>query len=144
MAQKTIPQLQEGTEVDSNSLLVFDSGVQTYKITALNLAQGLRHLSTPPVIGEQSGNYSPTVVQEGGVIPLNSEGGSFNVQLPDPATMTGKQFTLKDVAGFLSMFPVTLVRNGAELIEGLAEDYELRADFGAWCLYCDGVDWIFI
>lgn len=42
MAQKTIPQLTEATTIDTNTLLPIDSGIQTYKITAPNLALGLQ------------------------------------------------------------------------------------------------------
>ncbi len=36
MATKTIPQLQEETAIDGESLFVFDSGTQTFKIKAKN------------------------------------------------------------------------------------------------------------
>lgn len=42
MADKTIPQLDESTAIDENSLFVFDSGVQTFKIPAPDVAAGLR------------------------------------------------------------------------------------------------------
>lgn len=141
MAQKTIPELQEGSAVDTNSLLVFDTGVQTYKITAPNLAQGLRPLATPPVIAEKTALYSPVVAQEGGVIPINSQAGSFNIQLPAPNTMTGKRFTIKDQGGALSLYPVTVLRAAAELFEGIAADFELAANFGTWVIFSDGTNW---
>lgn len=142
MGTKTIPQLQIGTVIDANSLLVFDSGTQTYQITAPLLAQGLRPLATPPAIADKIANYSPTVTQEGGTIGLNSSAGSFNVQLPAPNTMTGKFFNLSDVAGSLAAFPVTLVRAAAELIEGLASDYLLQSDWGNWRIFSNGTNWI--
>lgn len=42
MATKTIPQLSEETDIDGESLFVFDSGTQTFKIKAKNFLQG-RH-----------------------------------------------------------------------------------------------------
>lgn len=44
MAEKTIPQLQETTIIDENTLIPIDSGIQTYKLTAANLAKGIAPL----------------------------------------------------------------------------------------------------
>ncbi len=144
MGQKTIPQLQTSTVIDSNTLMVIDSGVQTYKITVPNFAKGLRTLFAPPLVTERTSDYSPTALQAGSVIPLNSEGGSFDVLLPDPATMTGLSMKFKDVGGFLGLFPVSLVPFGSEEIEFLASEYQLESDNGEWELFCNGVDYFFI
>jgi len=40
MAQKTIPQLNEETDINGESLFVFDSGTETFKIKAKNFLQG--------------------------------------------------------------------------------------------------------
>src|SRR5690606_28649153 len=49
MAEKTIPQLQEATTIDSSTIIPIDSGIQTYKISAPNLAVGLREFQEPGV-----------------------------------------------------------------------------------------------
>jgi hypothetical protein len=49
MATETIPELQESSVIDSNSLFLFDSGVQTFKVTAPNVAAGLQKLFTNPI-----------------------------------------------------------------------------------------------
>ncbi len=144
MADKTIPQLTQETEIDSNSIFVFDSGVETFKILAPDVARGLSPLYVKPVIAEKSSLYSPTVVQDGGVIPLNSASGAFNIQLPNPSTMTGRTFVLKDQGGMLSTYNVTLLRYASEMIEKIAADFALRADYGSWKIFSDGVNWKFI
>lgn len=41
MAQKTIPQLQEASSFNANAIFPFDSGIQTFKILAKNMADSL-------------------------------------------------------------------------------------------------------
>lgn len=43
MAQKTIPQLNEISSIDENAVIPVDTGIQSYKITAPNLAKSLDH-----------------------------------------------------------------------------------------------------
>lgn len=72
-------------------------------------------------------------------IPLGSP---FTLSLPDPASCAGQQINLIDNNGQLSLSnTVTLVRNGSEKINGLADNYLLRAAWGKWKLISDGVDW---
>jgi len=144
MAEKIIPQLTEGTTIDSNSLLVFDSGIQTFKITAPNLAAGLKALAASPIVPSKSANYSPLAAQADSIIRLKSAAGSFNVQLPDPSTMAGKGFRLVDEDLALDQYPVTLVRAAAEKIAGLTANFALNASGGKWYLWTDGTDWFFI
>lgn len=77
------------------------------------------------------------------ILNLDSSGGSFNIELPAPAA--NFLLTIKDFIGSLAAFPVTLTRSGPGVqIEGLAADYVLQADFGAWELYCDGTNYYFV
>lgn len=144
MSGKTIPQLQTATSIDGNAMFVVDTGVQTFKISAFNVIKSLLGIGTLPLITEKTDDFTLALGDENKIIPLNSENGSFDANLLDPATCQGKTFILKDVAGKLSKFPVTLVRFGSEEIEKLAADYELAADFGTWRIYSDGTDWLLI
>ncbi len=144
MGQKTIPQLQTTTEIDGNALIVVDTGVQTFKITALNFARSIFGIGTLPVITEKTDDFTIALGNENKIIPLNSENGSFEAQLPDPTTVDGKTFILKDVGGKLSEFPVTVLRFAAEDIEEVAADYVCSGDFGCWRFYSNGTNWLLI
>lgn len=75
-------------------------------------------------------------------VNLNSTGGAFNLQLPNPSlTLPGQFWNLKDIVGMLGTNAVTLVRFGAEQIEGLAASYVLNASWGAWTIYTNGTNW---
>jgi hypothetical protein len=75
-------------------------------------------------------------------ILLNPGGGAFNLSLPDPTTCGGQQVNLINNDGLMSLTnKVTLVRFGGEKINGLTNNYELRAAWGKWKLVCDGTDW---
>lgn len=75
---------------------------------------------------------------------IDSSNGSFNLELPDPTENEGLKLFFKDVAGSLGENPVTLVRHDSEEIEGLASNYMLESNFGAWALICDGVDYFIV
>jgi hypothetical protein len=71
----------------------------------------------------------------------SSAGAAMGLQLPDPSENEGMKFTIKDVGGVLSTYPVSLLPFDTEAIEGYAGSYSLDADFGIWVVYCDGTNW---
>lgn len=86
---------------------------------------------------------TPTVTlvaaDNGKIFNVNTANGACAFNLP-----TGQpdfQFTVKDVGGLASLNAVTLVPNGAQLVEGLNSTYSCDADFGAWTLTWDGTNW---
>lgn len=144
MALTPIPQLQELTNIDENTLLFVDSGIQSYKMTAPNLARGLLFLGRPSPSEAKTTSYNLVVTDAFGIIKLDSSGGSFEIQLPNPALFANRTVTFKDVGGALSSNPVQLTRFANEEIGGMAANYQLEADFGSWNLWTDGVDWFLI
>ena len=62
-----------------------------------------------------------------------------HITLP-PAAPT-LSFVVKDASGLSGTHPITIVRHGSELIEGIAANTTLSSDHGAWALVCDGTDW---
>ncbi len=79
------------------------------------------------------------------LIILNTAGGDFNLQLPNPATASSLYSVIlfnEDGAMTALTNRVTLVRAGAEMINGLAADYVLNAAYGRWTLRSDGVNWV--
>lgn len=141
MAQTVIPQLQELTNADENTLLIVDSGIQSYKMTAPNLGKGLLYIGRPNPTAAKTANYSIVVSDAFGLLKLDSSAGGFDLQLPNPSSFAKRSLTIKDVAGFLSSNQVNLVRHGNELISGIQSDFALESDFGVWDLYCDGTNW---
>jgi hypothetical protein len=93
-------------------------------------------LTTPSV---KTATYA--IALEDHVIRIDSDAvGAFDLELPS-SPPAGWHFWVKDVAGALSTAAVTVVRDGSEDIEGVAADYELNVDFGAWHFFYDGADW---
>lgn len=70
---------------------------------------------------------------------INSSGGSFNVQLPAPASKL--VFVVTDIGNSLSSNPVTFLRNAAEKIQNTAASYVWYVDLGTLIWYSDGVNW---
>lgn len=89
----------------------------------------------------------PTAIDnedDGKTFLSDNEDDTLEFQLPDPTTVEGQVFTIKDTTGFFGDNPVMVLIDGAENFEGLNEDYELASPFGTWNIYCDGVDWFLI
>ena len=60
------------------------------------------------------------------------------ITLPTPAR---RKIYIKDVSGQAETNNITLARNAAENIEGLASDRILNANFGSWLVVGDGTNW---
>lgn len=89
-----------------------------------------------------TGNTNLASTSKDNTINLNSTGGTFNLQLPNPAlALPGQFWNLKDIVGMLGTNAVTLVRFGSEQIEGVAASYVLNASWGAWTIYTNGTNW---
>lgn len=94
-----------------------------------------------------------TVVEEPVSYPVTLVAGDFNKTfLIDTsaartinlhAAATNFKITIKDIVGTASTFPITLVPNGAQKIEGVAANYTLESDYGTWAIIFDGTDWWF-
>lgn len=57
------------------------------------------------------------------------------------AAATNFKFSVKDKIGTSGTYPITLVRNGSQKIEGLSSNYTLDANYGTWSFIFDGTDW---
>jgi len=92
--------------------------------------------------GEQtiSANHTLDSATEDGTIFLcDTSGGAFNFTLDSPVNNT--KFTIKDKTGSFATNPVTIVRFGAEQLEGLASSFICDADWGSWTFVCDGTNY---
>ena len=69
---------------------------------------------------------------------------SSAIELTLPVPVSGIKIIIKDSAGTASTNNITVVRNASEEIEGLAASLILRANWGAWTLVSDGVDWFLL
>lgn len=101
-------------------------------------------LAVPPTQSTLTTAGSLTVSARENIVFLNTSGGAFNLQLPNPATaIAGQYWRLKDINGTFDVSNVTLVRFGTEKIEGVAANYALSAAWGAYELRTNGTDWFF-
>lgn len=142
MAEVIIPDLPEETTFNENAMIPFDSGIQSFKITTENFAIALRPLIVPAVESVKTGNFAMSAVTDlGKVFKIDSTSGAFTITLPNPATVPGGLYWVKDVAGKLSTNPVQLENFAAENIEGLASNLVLSTDFETWGFYTDGTNW---
>ena len=85
---------------------------------------------------------SPVTVSSansGDVLRFTTASGAITFNLPTPAP--GLRFTFKDTGGSLSTYAATIARNASETIEGVASNFTLEGEYGAWTLYCDGTNW---
>jgi hypothetical protein len=53
MADKTIPELTEATTLTGTAVFPFDSGIQTFRVTATNLAKALAAVFLPGCADEE-------------------------------------------------------------------------------------------
>lgn len=72
---------------------------------------------------------------------LNSLGGPFNLTLPDPTKNAGRVLTAVDFGENLAAENVTLVRHGAEKINGTAASLALATNGARYDISCDGTNW---
>lgn len=73
------------------------------------------------------------------IILFDSTSGAFAAALPSVATP--RKYLMFDTGGVCGTNPVTLTRNGSETIKGLAADYLLQGNRGAWIVVADGTNW---
>lgn len=90
-----------------------------------------------------TGSTSITTANNGQTLKLNVAAAA-NLQLPNPTLFKNQFVWLKDIAGNLGTFNVTLVRFAGESIEGLAANYVLQSNWGSWRLWCDGTNFYFV
>lgn len=75
------------------------------------------------------------------LILLNNSG-AITVTLPVPTN--GRVLILKDIAGTAGTNNITLARNAAEKIEGIAASRTLQTNWGSWSIYSNGTDWFIL
>lgn len=96
--------------------------------------------TTTPIPGDYP--LTLTDANDGEVILVSGLTAAASIVLP--AVSEGFKVTIVDKDGTFSDYPVTIGRNQpAEKIMGIAADYVLRGNFGAWTLICDGANWFF-
>lgn len=84
--------------------------------------------------------YTMSVANDNGkVFLVNTANGAMQFNLP--VASVGFNFTFKDKVGSADSLPITLHRNGSELLENLAADYIAESAYGEWTLACDGTNY---
>ncbi|MBZ0118193.1 MAG: hypothetical protein K8H88_14420, partial [Sandaracinaceae bacterium] len=68
--------------------------------------------------------------------------GERDIQLPAPGTLTGLiPVLIVDAGNNSEAKRIRLLRNGAELIDGVAANKDLKSDGGRWWLWTNGTSW---
>lgn len=107
-----------------------------------NLVAGFKGaLSNGVTILNEGEDYAIDSGDDGHTFLVDTSGALQPVfRMPVPADFAGMKFTVKDIGGALSTYPVAVDDTNGGRLEGLAAPYMLEADFGEWTWYCDGTD----
>lgn len=100
----------------------------------LNQARTVR---TPTAVNHAASTYN--IVDADEIIQCDSSTGTISLQLQNPNKK--RIFIVKDVGNAAATSNITLVRFGAENIEGVAANKALSLNLGAWLVWSDGTNW---
>ena len=84
----------------------------------------------------QTGNFTAA---NGKLYTVSPAGATLNVQLPAPAA--NFHCIIKDLSGDMDTKTTTIVRNGVELIDGIAANITLTSEYESISLFSDGTNW---
>lgn len=96
-------------------------------------AQVIANAASPPAIVPTSVNFamSPYTIQATDyLLEVDTTGGAVVLQTQASATRGNKPFTVKDIAGNAAANAISVLRTGAETIDGLTS-YPIDSAFGA-------------
>lgn len=130
MAQKTIPQLDEATEIDENALVPFDSGTQSYKIAAGDMAQSLRGLCAPVRTVSTGGDIEP----EDETVRVS---GAITRTMPDATLVEGREYLIKKTD---SGTTTTIDFSSGQTADG-ESSLSLTEQYAFYRLKSNGTDW---
>lgn len=118
------------------SLQTNNTGNATSSVTWWRIAAGGPNIVS---ISSASSPYTLAAGDSGKIFLVNSATGAMQFNLP--AASLNFQFTVKDVAGSLSVNNISIVRHGSESIENVAATYVAAANYGEWDFACDATNW---
>lgn len=103
--------------------------------TALELIEGqvIVNAASPPAIVPKAVNFamSPyTILATDYLLEVDTTGGAVALQTAASATRGNKPFTVKDIAGNAAVNAISVLRTGAETIDGQTS-YPIDSAFGA-------------
>lgn len=134
MVKKTIPQLQEATDITDNAYLVVDTGSVTKKISKGNLQKTFKQKQRTITLTSQTiSKDDDTIFMDSPDSPMG-----MDVNLPPAAECDGKVLRIKNInTGMCGIYGNDY---GVEKIEGQNE-YDLSGLNKAVTLVCDGSNW---
>jgi hypothetical protein len=95
-------------------------------------------------VSVSTATYAVTTANMAQLLRVDTTANAIQLNLPTPASMSGKTFSVVDIGGNLGTNALTFHRNAAENFQGVAADYVARAPYGTWDVYSDGTNWILI
>jgi len=120
-----------------NSVFSLSAGTVRSQLQAI-----AQNMDRPQVLPVTAVNANLVLAANDGKTVLKvSAAANLNITLPPAASAAGRRIYIKDANGTFGTYTVTLVRNGAELIEGIAGNRQLFAAGGSYCFWCDGTNW---
>lgn len=125
------------------TISVTPTATRAWKIPDLG---GTFALSTAIASGDMAGGAatpitaaSYTILATDAIVFVSTGINAISLQLPNPNL--NRTIRIKDVGGILSSNKLTLVRFGAENIEGTAANKDFVTNFGAWTIQSDGTNY---
>jgi hypothetical protein len=132
MADKTIPELTEATTLTGTAVFPFDSGIQTFRVTATNLAKALAAVFYPVV---QTKNVDYQILVTDRSVRMS---GDHTATMPDATLCTGKKFRVKKIDGAGTTTSIAFLAGQSadgETLLAITEQY------GFWDLESNGTNY---
>lgn len=83
-------------------------------------------------------NYTALVTDRILLVDTNA---SRIIQLPLASAFTGYTLTVKDISGLADKNPISIVPNGADLIQGVNSTFKINGAYLACTFHSDGTKW---
>jgi len=96
-----------------------------------------------PSRNAQAVNYAMTIADT--LVGVTSTGSPRTITLPPPASVSvGLPYIIKDEGGGAVTNNITVARNAAESIDGVAANIVINTNYGFKRLYSNGINWFTI
>lgn len=158
MASRKVANASVGLEIDSTTKAFLNARMTTTQRNALTALDGMQIYNTDTDQTEFRHNGAWVAGGGGsGLIPTSVSSINSDITLTDkvlylvdttairtltlPAPTANLAIIIKDATGDMFTNPISLVPNGAELIDGTAGPYSLNGDYNMFWIFSDGTDY---
>ena len=142
--QSGIPEWDDETEYHKNSLVIDETTGVIYQSIANDNTNNdpTDEDFWTPILGGSSElvTANRAITMDDKYRTLYIEDDDIEFDLPDASTSKGLAFTIKSISNTIGS--TYLAPDGADLIEGLNDNYFLESPWGVWTFVSDGSNWI--